>query len=66
VFRDLGHREYHGAFTYFAIKTLKNLPADASYAQWQQAIRNYLPSATYPQTPQILGDPAARRRKVFA
>lgn len=56
---------YHGAFTYYALKTLKTLPQGATYAQWHQAICKYLPSASYPQSPQIFGDRAARNRRVF-
>jgi hypothetical protein len=56
---------YNGAFTYYALKTLKTLPQGATYAQWHQAICNYLPSASYPQSPQIFGDAAARKRRVF-
>ncbi|MEO8134016.1 MAG: caspase family protein [Betaproteobacteria bacterium] len=56
----------NGAFTYYALKALKSLGADATYAQWHAATNpQYLPSASYPQSPQIFGDPAARRRKVF-
>jgi hypothetical protein len=56
---------YNGAFTYYSLKTLKTLKPDATYAQWHKAICNYLPSASYPQSPQIFGDKAARQRKVF-
>lgn len=57
----------NGAFTYYALKTLKALPAGASYADWHAAITPaLLPSASYPQTPQLVGSAAARRRKVFA
>lgn len=56
---------YNGAFTYYALKTLKTLPASATYADWHTAIRGYLPSASYPQTPQIVGNAAARKRKVL-
>jgi len=56
-----------GAFTYYALKTLRTLPADASYADWLAAITpDCLPSASYPQVPQIFGSEAARRRKVFS
>jgi hypothetical protein len=57
----------NGAFTYFALKTLKTLPSDASYAQWHAAIHpTFLPSSSYPQSPQIVGSDAAKARKVFA
>ena len=57
---------FNGAFTYYALKTLKTLPANASYANWHAAISGYLPSASYPQSPQIVGNSAARKRKVLA
>ncbi len=55
----------NGAFTYYALKTLAALPAGATYAEWHMAIRNYLPSANYPQTPQIMGSKRARKLKVL-
>jgi metacaspase-1 len=45
----------NGAFTYYALKTLKDLPAGASYEKWFAAICDYLPSTRLPQAPQILG-----------
>ena len=55
-----------GAFTYYALKTLKRLPANATYAQWHAAINPaYLPSASYPQSPQIFGSVEARSRQIF-
>lgn len=56
---------YNGAFTYYALKTLKNPGANATYQDWHEAIRRYLPSASYPQTPQIFGTAVARQNKVF-
>ncbi|MBM4258890.1 MAG: caspase family protein [Deltaproteobacteria bacterium] len=56
-----------GAFTYYALKALKTLKADATYANWHAAITPmYLPSVQYPQSPQIVGSASARKRKVFA
>jgi hypothetical protein len=57
----------NGAFTYYALKALKALPAGATYADWHAAITpTYLPSLNYPQSPQIVGTAAARKRKIFA
>ncbi|WP_018990351.1 caspase family protein [Aromatoleum toluclasticum] len=56
----------NGAFTFYALKTLKNLPATATYEHWFRDIRNYLPSTRLPQDPQIFGTRSARRFKVFA
>jgi len=55
-----------GAFTYYAHKALKTLPAGATYADWHAEIRTFLPSASYPQTPQLFGSKAARKNRVFA
>ena len=56
----------NGAFTYYALKALKRLPAGASYADWHAQIRKSLPSASFPQTPQLFGSKAARRLGVLA
>lgn len=48
----------NGAFTYYA---LKSLSTDATYAEWYRAIRDYLPGASYPQTPQIFGSKGTRQ-----
>ncbi len=55
----------NGAFTYYALRTLPTLPADATYADWYKAICNYLPSSNYPQSPQIFGTRRSRRFKVL-
>ena len=56
----------NGAFTYYALKTLKSLAPGATYADWQAAVNPAcLPSAQYPQSPQIVGSAAAKKRKVF-
>ena len=57
---------YNGAFTYYALKALKGLKPEATYADWHKAIVKYLPSASYPQSPQIVGSEAARKGKVLA
>ena len=56
---------FNGAFTYYALKALKGIKADATYADWHKAIGKYLPSASYPQVPQILGSASARDGKIF-
>ncbi len=50
----------NGAFTYVALRTLTDLPRDASYRDWFRRIREYLPHVRYPQTPQLNG---SRRQK---
>lgn len=54
----------NGAFTYYALKTLRER-GPTTYAAWFQAIRGYLPSPRLPQTPQILGSGGARRFRIF-
>ncbi len=57
----------NGAFTYYALKALAELPAHATYTQWHKAIcPKYLPTMSYPQSPRLVGSAAARRRVVFA
>ena len=55
----------NGAFSYYALKTLARLPAEACYQDWFRAIGAHLPSTRLPQSPQILGAEAARRFPVF-
>ncbi|MEB3322583.1 MAG: caspase family protein [Synechococcaceae cyanobacterium] len=55
----------NGAFTYYALKTLRTLPPEASYSEWHRAIRDYLPSANYPQKPQIMGTRRAMKFPVL-
>ncbi len=57
---------FNGAFTYYALKALKTLKEGATYADWHKAIVKYLPSASYPQAPQIVGSEGARKGKVLA
>jgi metacaspase-1 len=56
----------NGAFTYYALKTLKKLGPGATYADWMAAISpEYLPTMSYPQTPQIVGTAEARQQRIF-
>ncbi|MCB1918187.1 MAG: caspase family protein [Rhodocyclaceae bacterium] len=56
----------NGAFTYYALKTLGQLGADATYRDWHAAIGNYLPSTRLPQHPQILGSRSTRNFRVLS
>ena len=57
----------NGAFTHYALKALRDLPAGASYDDWHRAISpEYLPSPAFPQTPQIVAMANARQRPVLA
>jgi hypothetical protein len=55
----------NGAFTYYALKALKRMSAMATYAEWHTEIRKSLPSANYPQTPQLFGSKAAQKTRLF-
>ena len=56
---------YNGAFTYYALKALGGMKEGATYADWHKAIGKYLPSASYPQAPQIVGSAGARKGRIF-
>ncbi len=43
----------NGAFTYYALKALKEVPANATYAQWHSKIRDYIPNVYYNQAPNL-------------
>lgn len=58
------HGRPNGAFTYYALKTLKEIEP-RNYDVWFRAIRSYLPSTRLPQSPQIFGTRTARLFKVF-
>jgi hypothetical protein len=55
----------NGAFTYYALKTLRER-RPANFDAWFNAVREYLPSSRLPQTPQILGTATARRFGLLA
>lgn len=54
----------NGAFTYYALKTLRERQP-ATYDAWFDAVREFLPSSRLPQAPQILGSTAERRFSVL-
>lgn len=57
----------NGAFTYYALKKLATLPANATYTDWMKAITpTCLPSSQLPQNPQLFGSATARKWKVLA
>jgi uncharacterized caspase-like protein len=56
----------NGAFTYYALKALKKMTAASTYADWHAEIRKSLPSASYPQTPQLFGSKAVRKHKLLS
>jgi len=57
----------NGAFSYLALKALKDMDANDTYSDWFKEIRTYLPHERYPQTPQILAAKYQKNKwKIFA
>lgn len=54
---------YNGAFTYYTLKALDEMPAGSTYKQWFKKIRTYLPSDDYDQSPNLYG--AGMMGKIF-
>jgi hypothetical protein len=55
----------NGAFTFVALQALKSLAATATYRDWYTAIRQKLPTAEYPQTPNLFGSTTQKRWRLF-
>lgn len=55
----------NGAFTYAALNTFKKLKPGASYKEWHTAIRKALPTAQYPQSPNLFGSAAMKKWKAL-
>jgi metacaspase-1 len=55
----------NGAFTRVALDALRTLSRSATYSDWQHAIRSRLPSADYPQSPNLVGTATQKRWPVF-
>ena len=55
----------NGAFTYVALKALKELNDNSTYQEWYSKIRETLPQARYPQTPKLLGSNEQISQKIF-
>ena len=55
----------NGAFTFFALRALRGLPATGTYLQWFKAIRAFLPSGAYPQTPNLQGTKAQKSARAL-
>jgi hypothetical protein len=55
----------NGAFSYYAIRALRQLPEGADYRAWLRMIWENLPSADFPQTPTIVGTFRQQHRAVF-
>jgi hypothetical protein len=55
--------EYHGAFTYFACKTLQ---PGLTYREWFNEIRRYLPGTEFEQKPSLEGPDKLLDQEVFS
>jgi uncharacterized caspase-like protein len=55
----------NGAFTYAALNTFKKLKPGASYKDWHTAIRKALPTAQYPQSPNLFGSATMKKWKAL-
>lgn len=55
----------NGAFTYSALRALRDLGGDATYLDWYRRVRRYLPSGQYPQSPNLYGDESAKAWEVL-
>jgi hypothetical protein len=57
---------YNGAFTYYALRALEDVPADATYGQWFRKMKELLPNQRYAQQPNLQGSRTQRAWPVFA
>ncbi len=55
----------NGAFTYAALATFKKLKPGSSYKDWHTAIRKALPTAQYPQSPNLFGSATMKKWKAL-
>jgi hypothetical protein len=54
---------YHGAMTYYAMQAIKEAHYNLTYAQLHARIRNLI--SDYPQTPQLEGNTANKKKQIF-
>jgi hypothetical protein len=57
--------EYHGAMTYFALKTIREAHYKITYAQLNSLIQYQLDDAGYPQHPQLEGRTKNKKLQLF-
>jgi hypothetical protein len=58
-------RDYHGAMTYFALKTIAEANYHITYRQLGDRLKFGLSDAGYPQHPQLEGSAANKKRQIF-
>jgi len=57
--------KYHGAMTYFALKTIREADYQITYAQLYSLLQFQLDDAGYPQHPQLEGRSENKKRQLF-
>ncbi len=57
---------YHGAMTYFAIQAIREANYDLTYAQLRSRLIYLLDEAGYPQHPQLEGNSANKKKRIFS
>jgi hypothetical protein len=57
--------KYHGAMTYFALKTIREANYQITYAQLHSLLQYQLDDAGYPQHPQLEGRMKNKKRQLF-
>lgn len=55
----------NGAFSYFALQSLSELPTGADYRAWYRKIREKLPTQNYPQSPNFQGSSGMKRWSIL-
>jgi hypothetical protein len=56
---------YNGAFTYYALQALKEVPDGSTYGDWFKGIRKYLPNQRYDQRPNLMGSTRMKGWGIF-
>ena len=58
--------KYHGAMTYFAIQAIGEANYDLTYSQLRSRLLYLLDEAGYPQHPQLEGNAANKKKRIFS
>ena len=56
---------YHGAMTYFALQAIGDADYEISWRQLHDRLGYLVKEANYPQTPQLEGTIANKKRQIF-
>jgi hypothetical protein len=63
-FDALIENKYMGAFSYYAIKVIREKP-DMTYAEFEERMKQFLPNDRYPQYPQVESKKENKDKKLF-